>query len=151
MKIGSLREQVLWIVRDIGPCGLSDVCEELRKDREISMNAVQTVLNRLAEQGIVEKSGTRRHYVYEVKPSEEAMRTRAEQAAVDLLSQSGELGLAHFVDTMERIQPDTIAKLEALLARRRVRKEDEQGYPSDVHKMPGQNHHKDQGVDEVDG
>lgn len=133
MKSGSLREQVLWIVRGLGPCSLSDVCEELRKDREISMNTVNTVLNRLAEQGIVERSGTRRHYVYELKPSDEATRTRAEQAAVDLLSQSGELGLAHFIDTMERIQPDTIGKLEALLVERKLRRETEQGQSSNVH------------------
>ncbi len=129
MKTSSLREQVLWIVREIGPCGLVDVCAELRKDREISMNAVQTVLNRLAEQGIVEKTGTRRHYLYQVKPSDEVLRRRAEQAAVDLLSQSGELGLAHFVETMERIQPDTITKLEALLSERRAKKQMDRNEP----------------------
>jgi predicted transcriptional regulator len=129
MKTGSLREQVLWIVRDIGPCGLADVCGVLRQDREISMNAVQTVLNRLADQGIIVKSGARRHYVYEVRPSEDVLRERAAQAAVDLLSQSGDLGLAHFVDTIERIKPDTIQKLEQLLTERRakLRLDDDEG------------------------
>lgn len=85
------------------------------------MNAVQTVLTRLVEQGIVAKSGTRRHYTYEVKPSDAALREHAAKAAVDLLSQSGDLGLAHFVDTIERIQPETIAKLEQLLNERRAK------------------------------
>jgi predicted transcriptional regulator len=125
VKTASLREQVLWIVRDIGPCALTDVCNTLRKEREISMNAVQTVLNRWVQQGIIVKTGTRRHYIYEVKPSEEVLRERAAQAAVDLLSQSGDLGLAHFVDTIERIEPDTIAKLEKLLTERRVKKRSE--------------------------
>ncbi len=123
MKSGGLREEVLWTVRDLGPCSLADVCNAVREDRDISMNAVQTVLNRLVDQEILVKTGTRRHYLYEAKPSEEVLRDKAAQAAVDLLSQSGELGLAHFVDTMERIQPDTISKLEKLLAQRRAQKQ----------------------------
>lgn len=125
----SLREHVLFILQEKGPCGLADVCGTLREEREISMNAVQTVLNRLVEQGIAVRTGTRRHYLYEVKPSEEAAHQRAAQAAIDLVSQSGELGLAHFVDTIERIKPDTIEKLEQLLAQRRAKKEAQRDEP----------------------
>lgn len=122
MEKGALRQQVLWLVREKGPCSTSEVCAALREDREISVNAVQTVLNRLVDQGLLARTGSRRHYLYEAKPTEEAVRERASRAAVDLLSQSGELGLSHFVDTIDKIQPEAIETLERLLAKRRAKR-----------------------------
>ena len=123
MEKGALRQQVLWIVRERGACTTADVCAALREEREISVNAVQTVLNRLVEQGLLTRSGTRRHYVYEAHPTEEAVKERASRAAADLLSQSGELGLSHFLDTIDQLQPEAIQKLERLLAERRAKRE----------------------------
>ncbi|WDL99105.1 BlaI/MecI/CopY family transcriptional regulator [Alicyclobacillus sp. ALC3] len=125
MERESLREQVLFILQESGSSGLAEVCGALREQRQISMSAVQTVLNRLVDQGIAVRTGTRRHYLYEVKPTEESARQRAAKAAIDLLSQSGDVGLAHFVDTIERIKPETIEKLERLLEQRRAKKERE--------------------------
>ncbi len=123
MEKGALRQQVLWLVREKGPCSTSDVCEALRQDREISLNAVQTVLNRLVEQGLLTKNGTRRHFLYEAIPTEDAIKETATHAAMDLLAQTGELGLAHFVETIDKLQPDAIQKLERLLADRRAKRE----------------------------
>jgi len=123
VKKGELQERVQWIVRASGPCSTADVCTELRHSHEISMNAVQTVLNRLVEQGLLTRDGTRRHYRYEAKPTEEAVKQNAARAARDLLSRSGELGLAHFIDTMDELQPDAVGKLERLLAERRAKRE----------------------------
>lgn len=123
MEKGALRQQVLWIVRENGPCTTTDVCTALRQEREISVNAVQTVLNRLVNQNLLTRNGTRRHYVYEAQPPEEVIKERASKAAVDLLSQSGELGLTHFLDTMDQLQPEAIQKLERLLAERRAKRE----------------------------
>ena len=119
----SLRQQVLWLVWEKGPCSATDVCEEIRQTREISLNAVQTVLNRLVEQNILIRKGTRRLFVYEANPSEETIRESATRAAVDLLSQSGEGGFVHFLDTIDKLQPDAIDKLEKLLAQRRAKED----------------------------
>nr|WP_067717558.1 BlaI/MecI/CopY family transcriptional regulator [Ferroacidibacillus organovorans] len=125
MEKGALRQQVLWIVREKGPCTAMDVCSTLRLERDISLTAVQTVLNRLVEQKLLTRSGTRRHYRYEAQPTDEVIKARASKAASDLLSQSGELGLAHFLDTMDELLPDSIQQLERLLAeRRKMRKEE---------------------------
>jgi len=121
MQIESLRQKVLWLVREKGPCSASDVCETIRQTREISLNAVQTVLNRLVEQDLLIRKGTRRLYVYESKPSEEAVRESATRAAIDLMSQSGDVGFVHFLDTIDQLQPDAIEKLEHLLAQRRAK------------------------------
>lgn len=118
---GALRQRVLWIVREQGPCGAPDVCAILRRDRDISLNTVQTVLNRLVSQGVLTRSGSRRHYVYAVQPSEDAVKQHAERAARDLLSITGEMGFAHFLDTIDEIHPKAIEKLERLLAERRER------------------------------
>ncbi|MDA8344977.1 MAG: BlaI/MecI/CopY family transcriptional regulator [Thermaerobacter sp.] len=115
----ALRQKVLWIVRESGPCSASDVCTVLRKDREISLNAVQTVLNRLVQEGLLVRGGERRHYHYTALPGEDVVRERAAQAAVDLLSQSGDSGLAHFLDTIGTLDPKVIEQLERLLQERR--------------------------------
>ncbi len=119
MEQGALRQRVLWIVREQGPCSAPEVCSILRQERPISLNTVQTVLNRLVNQAVLIRSGSRRHYVYTVQPSEATVKQHAERAARDLLSLSGEVGLAHFLDTIDEIRPATIAKLERLLAERR--------------------------------
>ncbi|QQE77643.1 BlaI/MecI/CopY family transcriptional regulator [Alicyclobacillus sp. SO9] len=123
MERGALRKKALLLVRQQGPCSASQVRTELCKDQEISLNAVQTVLNRLVEQGLLIRNGTRRHFTYEAKPSEETVKQRAEQAAMDLLLQSGDVGLAHFVDTLDKIQPDMVKKLEQVLEQRRTKGE----------------------------
>lgn len=121
MYTESLRQKVIWLVREKGPCSASDVCETLRQTRSISLNAVQTVLNRLVEQDLLIRTGTRRLYVYEAKPSDEAIKETATRAAIDLLSQSGDVGFSHFLDAIDQIQPDAIEKLEDLLAQRRAK------------------------------
>ncbi|MCY0892129.1 MAG: BlaI/MecI/CopY family transcriptional regulator [Acidibacillus sp.] len=123
MKSGELRQRVLWIVREFGPCGAPYVCDKVRDDHEISQNAVQTVLNRLVAEGLLVRSGTRRHYHYEACPTAEVAKGIAEQAAVDLLSQSGQIGLVHFVEAVDRLHPDSIDQLERILEERRTRRE----------------------------
>lgn len=125
MEKGDLRQRILWIVRRRGGATTAEVLEAVRRElgRLITINTVQTVLNRLVDQGLMTRSGERRHYVYTIDPSEEVVKERASRAAIDLLSESGEQGLAHFLDTMDELQPNAIAKLEALLAERRAKKE----------------------------
>ncbi len=122
MEKGALRQQVLWIVRRLGEASTGQVLEEVREtqERDITVNTVQTVLNRLVDQGLLTRSGERRHYIYRAEPSEEAVKERASHAAAKLLSESGEKGLVHFLDTMDRLQPEAISKLERLLAERRA-------------------------------
>ncbi len=119
MKPGELRQRVLWVVRELGSCGAPEVCETLRDERDISLNAVQTVLTRLVDQGLLVRTGTRRHYRYEACPTVEAAKKRAEQAAEDLLSQAGQAGLVHFVEAVDRLNPDSIVQLERILEERR--------------------------------
>lgn len=121
MRKWTLRQQVLWMVRERDQCSAPDICAALRQEREISLNAVQTVLNRLVDEGLLIRSGSRRHYLYAAQPTDEAARERASRAAVDLLSQSGESGLAHFLDAIDTLEPKAIEQLERLLAQRRAR------------------------------
>lgn len=121
MKRGGLRQQVLWIVQEKGLISAPDVCALVREDREISLNAVQTVLNRLVEEGRLIRTGSRRSYVYQAQMSDEAVRQTATHAAMELLSRSDDLGLAYFVETIDQVRPDAIEKLERLLKERRNR------------------------------
>lgn len=115
----NLRQQVLHLVRELRSASVRDVYGRLSQERSISLNAVATVMARLVEQGLLVRSGNPRHYLYEARPSEEAVRERAERTAEALLAESGELGLVHFVEAVHRIQPESIDKLESLLAESR--------------------------------
>lgn len=121
MKRGALQQKILWIVQQAGPIGAPDVCARLREDRAISLNAVQTVLNRLVDQGRLVRTGSRRTYVYRAQLSDEVVRQTAAHAAMDLLSRSDDLGLAYFVETIDQVRPDALEKLEQLLKERRKR------------------------------
>lgn len=137
MEKGALRQQVLWIVRRLGEATTGQVLEEVREaqDRNITVNTVQTVLNRLVDQGLLTRTGGRRHYIYRAEPSQDAVKERASRAAADLLAESGDQGLVHFLDTMDKLQPDAIAKLERLLAERRAghsQSDDPQTFPRDA-------------------
>lgn len=119
MEKGALKQKILWTVQKRGLLSASEVAEILREDREISLNAVQTVLNRLVEQGLLIRTGTRRRYLYQAQWSEEVVKQTATHAAMDLLSQSEDLGLAYFVETMDQVRPEAIEKLERLLQSRK--------------------------------
>ena len=120
MERAGLRQHILWIVRSRGSASASEVCADVRQARDISLTAVQTVLNRLVQQGLLTRAGTRRHYRYQALPTAAAVKERATRAAVDLLTESGDVGFAHFVETLETLQPGVLDKLERLLAERRA-------------------------------
>lgn len=115
----SLKYEVLDIIRDNGPLTVRDVHQLLNQQRAISLNAVATVMNRLVEQEILLRQGQARHYLYHFNPSETVIQDRAVRTVKALLSEAGEAGLVHFVGAVDRIQPESIQKLESLLALRR--------------------------------
>ena len=121
MEKGGLKEKILRIVQQQGPIGAPDVAQQLRLERDISLNAVQTVLNRLVAQGRLTRKGARRQYLYEAKMSDALAKETAAHAALDLLSHSDEAGLAYFVEAIDRVRPEALEKLERLLQERRER------------------------------
>lgn len=123
MKSGELRQQILWLMREDGPHTAPELGVKLRRDRDITLNVIQTVLNRLVEQGLVIRSGARRHYLYEVSSTESVAKERAERAAVDLLVNSGQAGLVHFVDAVDKLDPESLKHLERILMERRKKEE----------------------------
>ncbi|MDA8200818.1 MAG: BlaI/MecI/CopY family transcriptional regulator [Thermaerobacter sp.] len=125
MERGGLRQQVLWFVRSRGSASAAEICEYLRQKREISLTAVQTVLARLVNQGLLTRVGTRRHYIYQALPTAAVVKARASRAGVEFLTESGEAGLVHFVEALETLQPGVLDKLERLLVARRA----EEGKP----------------------
>ncbi|MDA8192931.1 MAG: BlaI/MecI/CopY family transcriptional regulator [Thermaerobacter sp.] len=124
MPIGSgngLREQILEWVRSHGPCSVRDVHEALTRERPISLNAVATVLGRLVDQGLMVRDGDRRSYRYTVYPSASAIKERTDRTVKALLAEAGDDALVHFVDAIDRIQPEYVQKLEKILSARRSR------------------------------
>lgn len=115
----TLKYEVLEQVRQKGPITVREVHTAINQTRKISFNAVATALNRLVKQGIIIRSGTMRNYQYQYAPTDTAIRKNAENTAKSLLSEAGEAGLVHFIEAIDRIHPQSLAKLEDLLAQRR--------------------------------
>ncbi len=115
----TLKYEVLEQLRQKGPLSVREVHEGINQNRQISLNAVATALNRLVKQGLITRSGTMRNYQYQYAPSDTAIRKNAENTAKSLLSEAGEAGLVHFIDAIDKIHPQSLAKLEDLLAQRR--------------------------------
>ncbi|MCY0886308.1 MAG: BlaI/MecI/CopY family transcriptional regulator, partial [Firmicutes bacterium] len=76
LEFGALRRRLLQLVREMGPSSVREVHERIKLERDISFNAVATVLNRLVAQGLMERSGRPRHYRYTVNPAAATVRTR---------------------------------------------------------------------------
>ncbi len=117
----NLREHILEWVRTHGPCSVRDVHDAINQERPISLNAVATVLSRLVDQGLMTRVGDRRSYRYLVDPSPQTLKERTDRTVKALWAEAGEDALVHFVDAIDRIQPESLSKLEQLLSARQKR------------------------------
>jgi len=119
MEKGALRERVLLVVQERGTVTAADVWQAIRLQHPLSLNTVQTVLNRLVQDRILTRNADRRPFRYQLNPADEVQRRQAEKTALELATQVGPAGLTHFVDSLETLNPDLVERLERLLAARR--------------------------------
>ena len=91
------------------------------KARKITLNTVQSTLERLYRKGLLERQKVSHAYVYSPKVSRAEFGTRAMQQFVrDLHGGKLEAVLAAFVDLAAQTGPDELSKLERLVMERRA-------------------------------
>ena len=116
--LGPLESAIMAIVWRSGrPLAVRDVVTEL-KDSDRAYTTVMTVMGRLAEKGILRRRQAGKAYLYEAKFTEEDMLSRSAQKRVrKLVSDFGEVALAHFADELDRMTPEMLARLRNLKKR----------------------------------
>lgn len=125
--LGSLEFEVMDAIWRLGPSAkvsIRDVTDRLRRRKPVSFNAVMTVMNRLADKGLLRRTGSRGPgYLYSARLSREAFEQRvSRRVAESLVRDFGSTAVAQFVDAVNRLDPDRLAEIERLLKARRGRK-----------------------------
>jgi predicted transcriptional regulator len=96
----------------------------LGKRRGITLNTIQSTLKRLFEKGLLERDKVSHAHVYRARVSrEEFHRGLIGELVQSLLHQHADSVVTAFVDVAERAGPETLDKLEALIAQRRRARE----------------------------
>ena len=104
--------KVIWRARR--PLLVREVVAEL-KGQDRAYTTVMTVMCRLAEKDILRRRPFGKAYLYEATLTEQAMLSRSAGRTVrKLVSDFGEVALAHFAEELERAEPDTLARLRKL-------------------------------------
>lgn len=113
-KDGELQRRILRVVRACDECTIRDVHEQLSAEGTIAYTTVQTVMTRLAEQGVLERE--KRNNVGFFRASFSTDQEKASQLADDFVGRFGALAMSEFVERA-RANDDLFAQLKTLVAR----------------------------------
>ncbi|MFS0724288.1 BlaI/MecI/CopY family transcriptional regulator [Paenibacillus sp. 1P07SE] len=114
---GSLEARVMTVVWAHEKLTIKQVHEKLDDQAPISLNAVMTVMIRLADKGILQKETTgggrnRLTFFYPVQTEEQFILEQTRVVTEGLMEDFGPLMVNHFIDQLDSADPDLIKKLE---------------------------------------
>lgn len=115
--LGSLESACMRALWSSAPASVGDVLERVNTghDPELAYTTVMTVLTRLHEKGYVTRERHGRGYVYQPAYSEQELVDLLSRRDVDrLVERYGTVALAHFVEALERSDPDLLDRIRAL-------------------------------------
>lgn len=104
-----------------GPLDCKSVHRAVGSRRRITLNTVQSTMERLFRKGLLAREKVSHAYVYRASVSREALGARLfEDVVSTLMKGRTEPMLAAFVDVAERAGQDQLERLAALVAKRRA-------------------------------
>lgn len=109
--LGELEAKIMEVVwRRDGEASCRDVCDEL--PRRLSFNTVATVMNNLAEKGLLVRTGRRRAYRYHAAVSREAFAARLVQVVFrGFIEDFGELATTGFIEAAQAVQEERLRQI----------------------------------------
>ena len=114
---GELEAVVMESVWSLDEASVSDVCEKIGP--KSNYKTVMTVMNRLVEKGALARRRLSRAYVYHAVESRDDLVSRVSRRVVEgLVKDFGDLAVAQFVDTLDSVDPELLARLETLIRER---------------------------------
>lgn len=124
--LGSLELEVMQVVWKAGPSAwisIRDVRDAIARRKDVSFNAVMTVMNRLVDKGLLRRRGTRASYTYAARWDRATLERRVSRRVTEsLVRDFGSFAVAQFVDALDRVDPERVDELEKLLRERRARR-----------------------------
>jgi predicted transcriptional regulator len=121
--LGELEITILEYLWSFGPADAKSVHRRIGTSRGISVNTVQSTLDRLFKKELLERKKVSHAYVYSSIISREVLMADMIDNVVDKLSGgSEEAMLTAFVDLAERVEDDSLDRLEAMIAARRQKR-----------------------------
>lgn len=121
---GDLEAEIMEVIWALGRATVAEVHRELSRGRELAYTTVKTVMGRLADKGHLKRKSTDRAHVYTpTKRREEFLREVGDEILTGLFVDFGEPIAAHLLETVSRLDPSSLDRLQALIEERRAREE----------------------------
>ena len=119
--LGELETAVMDYLWTGGDGEAKAVHQALGKRRGITVNTVQSTLKRLYEKALLSRDKVSHAHVYRPRVSrEEFQRGLLDQLVTELMGGEASAMVSAFVDLTERAGPEHLARLEAMVAERRL-------------------------------
>jgi len=116
--LGSLEAEVMEEIWRQGETTIRRVWDALVKRRPIAFNTVMTVMNRLADKGVLVRRGHSGAYRYAARENRDAFLARISHTiAQGLIRDFGDYAVAEFVTAIRDIDPAKLETLRRALAR----------------------------------
>ncbi|MEW6663411.1 MAG: BlaI/MecI/CopY family transcriptional regulator [Bacillota bacterium] len=117
--LGSLEQEVMQVVWQLGQASVREVLERLRRERDIAYTTVMTIMTRLADKGLLVRRKAGLAYVYAPLYSREEFNQSLVAQVVDTLVEDyGDAAFSHFINKMWEQDPVRLAELEKILRER---------------------------------
>ena len=121
VRLGELELSVMQYMWAGGPVDVKAVHRAIGMKRGISLNTVQSTMERLHRKGLLDREKISHAYVYSARLSREEYGSRAvEDVLSGLMAGDTEPMMSAFVDFAARTGEETLARLERLIRERRA-------------------------------
>ncbi|MFM1651631.1 BlaI/MecI/CopY family transcriptional regulator [Brevibacillus sp. B_LB10_24] len=110
---GPLEAKIMNILWNGSEMTIKDVQQKLAEEKTTNFNTVMTVINRLAEKGILHKRSEGRASLYRpVLTREQFLEAQSKELTNELLEEFGSLAVSHMLDALEEVDQELLEKLE---------------------------------------
>jgi len=110
---GPLEAKIMDIVWSEPDISIRDVQSRLAAGKNVAFNTVMTVMNRLADKGLLRKRTEGRVTLYSpAQTKEQFLVTRSKELTLELVDELGSLAVHHMLDVLEEADPLLLNKLE---------------------------------------
>ena len=125
--LGSLELEIMEVFWHRAPDAvltIREVRDDIARRRDISFNAVMTVMNRLVEKRLLRRrKGKARSHAYVARVGRDGLEVEVARELVEgLVRDFGSMAVAQFVDAVGRVDPRRLRELERLVRAQRGRK-----------------------------
>ena len=122
--LGDLEAEIMECMCELGSASVREVHECLAEKREIAYTTVMTVMSRLSEKGMLQRTQEGRAYLYAPVESRDAFCTNVVRRVLDgLFGGAGRPVLAHFVENLTEADSAELDGLAQVIEAKRQERE----------------------------